>query len=102
MQENRPNNLKNFFIKLVSITLAILIVFNVVFNLILAERIEKVDKIFSVFESSERKNLKDRFLSELSENLEKDNLLKEEDKIILFKAYKKIQKEFNEIEKKGY
>ena len=75
MQENRPNNLKNFFIKLVSITLAILIVFNVVFNLILAERIEKVDKIFSVFESSERKNLKDRFLSELSENLEKDNLL---------------------------
>ena len=102
MQENRPNNLKNFFIKLVSITLAILIVFNVVFNLILAERIEKIDKIFSVFESSERKNLKDRFLSELSENLEKDNLLKEEDKIILFKAYKKIQKEFNEIEKKGY
>ena len=102
MQENRPNNLKNFFIKLVSITLAILIVFNVVFNLILAERIEKVDKIFSVFESSERKNLKDRFLSELSENLEKDNLLKEEDKIILFKAYKKIQKEFNEMEKKGY
>jgi len=102
MQENRPNNLKNFFIKLISITLAIIIVFNVVFNLILAERIEKVDKIFSVFESSERKNLKDRFLSELSENLEKDNLLKEEDKIILFKAYKKIQKEFNEIEKKGY
>tara|TARA_E500000331_G_scaffold358331_1_gene424377 strand:+ start:3169 stop:3477 length:309 start_codon:yes stop_codon:yes gene_type:complete len=102
MQENRPNNLKNFFIKLVSITLAILIVFNVVFNLILAERIEKIDKIFSVFESNERKNLKDRFLSELSENLEKDNLLKEEDKIILFKAYKKIQKEFNEIEKKGY
>ena len=101
MQENRPNNLKNFFIKLVSITLAILIVFNVVFNLILAERIEKIDKIFSVFESNERKNLKDRFLSELSENLEKDNLLKEEDKIILFKAYKKIQKEFNEIEKKG-
>ena len=102
MQENRPNNLKNFFIKIVFITLAILIVFNVVFNLILAERIEKVDKIFSVFESSERKNLKDRFLSELSENLEKDNLLKEEDKIILFKAYKKIQKEFNEIEKKEY
>tara|TARA_B100001996_G_C18669197_1_gene596029 strand:+ start:1026 stop:1334 length:309 start_codon:yes stop_codon:yes gene_type:complete len=101
MQENRPNNLKNFFIKLISITLAIIIVFNVVFNLILAERIEKVDKILSIFESSERKNLKDRFLSELSENLEKDKLLKEEDKVILFKAYKKIQKEFNEIEKKG-
>ena len=82
--------------------MAIIIVFNVVFNLILAERIEKIDKIFSVFESNERKNLKDRFLSELSENLEKDKLLKEEDKVILFKAYKKIQKEFNEIEKKGY
>jgi len=102
MQENRPNNLKNFFIKLISITLAIIIVVNVVFNLILAERIEKVDKILSIFETNERNNLKDKFLSELSENLEKNEMLKEEDKIILFKAYKKIQKEFNEIEKKGY
>ena len=102
MQENRPNNLKNFFIKLISITLAIIIVVNVVFNLILAERIEKVDKILSILETNERNNLKDKFLSELSENLEKNEMLKEEDKIILFKAYKKIQKEFNEIEKKGY
>ncbi len=63
MQENRPNNLKNFFIKLVSISFAIIIIINVVFNLIFAERIEKVDKILSVFELSERKNLKEKFLN---------------------------------------
>ena len=100
MQENRPNNLKNFFIKLVSISFAIIIIINVVFNLIFAERIEKVDKILSVFELSERKNLKEKFLNELNESLQKDQIINEEDKIILFKAYKKIKKEFSELENK--
>ena len=43
MQENRPNNLKNFFIKLISISFAVIIIINVVFNLILGDRIEKID-----------------------------------------------------------
>ena len=71
MQENRPNNLKNFFIKLISISFAVIIIINVIFNLILGDRIEKIDKILSIFEMKERKNLKDEFMSELNKNLQK-------------------------------
>mgnify|MGYP001044076374 FL=1 len=37
--------LKIFFIKLISISIAIVILINLVFNLLLAERLEKIDKI---------------------------------------------------------
>ena len=42
------NNLKIFFIKLAAITLSIIIIINVVFNLLLAERIEKIDSLLSL------------------------------------------------------
>ncbi len=98
MQENRPNNLKNFFIKLISISFAVIIIINVVFNLILGDRIEKIDEILSIFEMKERKKLKDEFMSELNKNLQKKNMIDKEDKIILFKVYKKIRKEFDELD----
>jgi len=101
MQENRPNNLKSFFIKLISISFAIIIIVNVIFNLILGDRIEKIDKILSIFEMKERKNLKDEFMSELNKNLQKKDMIDKEDKIILLKVYKKIKKEFDELELEG-
>ena len=101
MQENRPNNLKSFLIKLISISFAVIIIINVVFNLILGDRIEKVDKILSIFEMKERKDLKDKFMSELNKNLEKKDMIDKEDKIILLKVYKKIKKEFGELDLEG-
>jgi len=101
MQENRPNNLKNFLIKLISISFAVIIIINVVFNLILGDRIEKIDEILSIFEMKERKKLKDEFMSELNKNLQKKNMIDKEDKIILFKVYKKIKKEFGELDLEG-
>ena len=101
MQENRPNNLKSFFIKLISISFAIIIIVNVIFNLILGDRIEKIDKILSIFEMKERKNLKDEFMSELNKNLQKKNMIDKEDKIIFLKVYKKIRKEFGELDLEG-
>ncbi len=101
MQENRPNNLKSFFIKLISISFAIIIIVNVIFNLILGDRIEKIDKILSIFEMKERKNLKDEFMSELNKNLQKKDMIDKEDKIILLKVYKKIKKEFGELDLEG-
>ena len=98
MQENRPNNLKNFFIKLISISFAVIIIINVLFNLILGDRIEKIDKVLSIFEMEERKVFKDKFMSELNKNLQKKNMIDKEDKIILFKVYKKIRKEFDELD----
>ena len=98
MQENRPNNLKSFFIKLISISFAVIIIINVIFNLLLGDRIEKIDEILSIFEMKERKKLKDEFMSELNKNLQKKNMIDKEDKIILFKVYKKIRKEFDELD----
>ena len=101
MQENRPNNLKNFLIKLISISFAVIIIINVVFNLILGDRIEKIDKILSIFEMKERKVLKDKFMGELNKNLQKKDMIDKEDKIILLKVYKKIKKEFGELDLEG-
>tara|TARA_B100001996_G_scaffold85619_1_gene63217 strand:- start:3061 stop:3363 length:303 start_codon:yes stop_codon:yes gene_type:complete len=98
MQENNPNNLKSFFIKLISITIAIIIVFNVVFNLIFAQRLEKIDKIFSIFETQERKNIKNKIISELEKGLEKEEIINKEDKIIILKTYNKIKKEFKNLD----
>ena len=101
MQENRPNNLKNFFIKLISISFAVIIIINVIFNLLLGDRIEKIDEILSIFEMKERKKLKDEFMSELNKNLQKKNMIDKEDKIIFLKVYKKIRKEFGELDLEG-
>ena len=52
MNENKnitsrsQNNLKVFFIKLISISIAAFIVINLIFNVIFAERLEKIDKIY--------------------------------------------------------
>ncbi|MFL2889999.1 MAG: hypothetical protein ACJZ4O_04020 [Pelagibacteraceae bacterium] len=98
MQENQSNNLKKFFIKLISISLAIIIIINVIFNLILAERLEKIDTFLSILETKERKNLKNELINELDKSLQKKNMLDVEDKIILKRVYKKIKKEFEELD----
>ena len=45
MEQKNNSELKTFFIKLISVTISIIIIINVIFNLVLAERLEKVDKI---------------------------------------------------------
>ena len=44
-------------------------------------------------------SVKNKIRSEIQSGLEKDNLLSEQDKILIYKFYRKIKKEFNEIEK---
>ena len=100
MQENKSHNLKGFFIKLISIGIAIIIIINIVFNLIFAERLAKIDKIFSILEVSERKNFKKSIINELEKGLEKDDLINSEDKEIIYKIYKKIKQEFSKLETK--
>ena len=48
------NNYKSFFIKLASISIAIVVVINLLFNLIFAERLEKLDKILLLDKSKMR------------------------------------------------
>ena len=82
---------KSFFVKLVSISIAIVIVINLLFNLIFSERLEKIDKIFSLDRNKIR--------SEISKGLNKENMIAEEDKIILYKLYLKIKREFEDLDK---
>ena len=92
-------SLKIFFIKLISISIASIIVINLIFNLIFGERLEKLDKFFYLGQSDVRNNLKDEIRTELSDALTKENILYEEDKILLYKLFQKIKKEFQDIDK---
>ena len=93
------NNYKSFFIKLASISLAIVIVINLLFNLIFAERLEKIDKSLSLDKSKTRSEIKQKIRNELSKGLSKENMIAEEDKILLYKLYLKIKKEFENLDK---
>lgn len=94
----KNNNLKIFFIKLVSISIAIIVVLNALFNLLLADKIEKIDKFLLLTEVQERKELGDRIRNDLKDLLKKDKLINEDDKVLLFKLYKKLKLEFKNIE----
>ena len=93
------NNYKPFFIKLASIAIAVVIVINLLFNLIFAERLEKIDKVLSFNKSNTRNEFKQKIRNELSKGLNKENTIYKEDKILLYKLYLKIENEFNELDK---
>ena len=93
------DNYKSFFIKLASIAVAIVIVINLVFNLIFAERLEKIDKILFLDNSKMRSEFKQKLRNEVSRGLNKENIIAEEDKKLLYKLYLKIKKEFENLDK---
>ena len=92
-------NLKVFFIKLISIGIVTIIVVNVAFNVLFAERLEKIDKILFLNKSTYRYELQDKIRKELNRGLNKENLISEDDKILLYKLYLKLKKEFQDIDK---
>ena len=92
-------SLKIFFIKLISVSIVMLIMINLIFNLFFAERLEKIDKILLLNRSDVRQNMKNKIRNELNDALKKDNLIYEEDKILLYKLFQKIKKEFQDIDK---
>ena len=94
------NKLKIFFIKLIAVTFSVIIIINVIFNLLFADKIEKINNILSLDKSKFRNDMKDKIRNEIRNGLEKKNILSQEDKILLYKLYKKIEKEFSDIENK--
>ena len=98
MSRNQKN-LKIFFIKLIAITFSIIIIINATYNLILADKIENLNKLLQLNKKENIDSLKNKIRSEIQSGLEKDNLLSEQDKILIYKFYRKIKKEFDEIEK---
>ena len=91
-------NLRPFFIKLIAISIAVIIIINLIFNILLGERLEKIDTIISLGDSSTRNDVKLKIRSELNKGLDKENIFSKEDKVLIYKIYKKIQKEFEDLE----
>tara|TARA_B100001765_G_scaffold110844_1_gene68896 strand:+ start:148 stop:450 length:303 start_codon:yes stop_codon:yes gene_type:complete len=100
MNYNNKNDLKRFFIKLIAITFSIIIIINITYNLIFAEKFENIDKILSLNNKQNIEEVKDKIRLEIKNGLAKDKILNEEDKILLYKLYLKISNEFEEIDKK--
>ena len=99
MNQNNKTNLKGFFIKLTAITFAIIVVINVTYNLIFAEKLESIAKLLSLNNKQNIEIVKDKIRSEIKKGLLKDKILNEEDKVLFYKFYIKIKNEFQEIEK---
>ena len=98
-ESNSQKSLKSFFIKLISVSIASVIVINLIFNIIFAERLEKIDKILLLNDNLFRHEIKEKIKNELTDSLNKENILYEEDKILLYKIYLKLKKEFEALDK---
>ena len=91
---------KRFFIKLIAITFALIIVINTTYNLIFADKLENINKFLSLNKKENREFIKQKLRTEIQEGLNKDYILNEEDKILLYEFYIKLKSEFKDIEKK--
>ena len=100
MNHNNKTDFKSFFIKLIAITFSIIIIINISYNLIFAEKFENIDKILSLNNKQNIEEVKDKIRLEIKNGLAKDKILNEEDKILLYELYLKIRNEFAEIDKK--
>ncbi len=98
-EDNDKSNLKKFFIKLIAITFSIIIIINVTYNLIFAEKFETIDKLLSLSDKESVELIKNKIRSEMKKGLLKDKIINDEDKILFYDFYQKIKNEFSEIEK---
>ena len=98
-EDNEKSNLKKFFIKLIAITFSIIIIINVTYNLIFAEKFETINKLLSLSDKENVELIKNKIRSEIKKGLLKDKIINDEDKILFYDFYQKIKNEFSEIEK---
>tara|TARA_B100001057_G_scaffold447195_1_gene486483 strand:+ start:1931 stop:2209 length:279 start_codon:yes stop_codon:yes gene_type:complete len=88
------SNLKFFFIKLVAITISIIVIINVFYNVFLSDKLEILNKLSSL-DKETAEMIKDKVRSELKSGLEKDRILSDEDALLIRKFIKKISSELN-------
>ena len=98
-EDNNKAGLKNFFIKLIAITFSIIVVINITYNLIFAEKFDNIGKLLSLSDKENVELIKNKIRSEIKKGLLKDKIINDEDKILFYDFYQKVKKEFQEIEK---
>ena len=97
-QDNNKADLKRFFIKLIAVTVSIIVIISITYNLIFAEKFEIINKLLSIDNKENIEQMKDKIRFELREGLAKDKIFNEEDKKLLYEFYLKVKNEFKEIE----
>ncbi len=98
-QEFKKSNLKLFFIKLLGISISVIIIINITYNLIFADKFEKINKLLDGNNKENAEQIKNKIRSEIKKGLAKDKILNDEDKILLYNLYHKLKEEFMEVEK---
>ena len=98
-QDKNKDDLKRFFIKLAAITLSIIVIINITYNMIFAEKFENINKILALSNKENIELFKNKMRSEIRKGLSKDKILNDDDKMLLYKFYLKIKEEFKDIEK---
>ena len=98
-EDNDKASLKKFFIKLIAITFSIIIIINITYNLIFAEKFENIDKLLSLSDKESVELIKNKIRLEMKKGLLKDKIINDEDKILFYDFYQKVKNEFQEIEK---
>ena len=89
------SNLKVFFVKLISVTFAIIVVINVFYNVFLADKLDFLNQI-SNMDKNTADIIKDKIRSEIKSGLEKDKILSEEDSKLIKQFIGKIKSELSE------
>ena len=100
-ESNKNHSLKIFFIKLISISLAIVFVINILFNLIVADKFKSFGLLLSIDELETRRELGNKIRDDIEQVLKKEHIIKKEDKLLIYKLYQKIKSEFKDIEVKN-
>jgi len=95
--KNNKLNLKIFFVKLIAISLAIIIIMNVTYNLIFADKLDVLNKLLTLNEKENIEKVKDKIKLEMEKGLSKEKILKEEDAKLLKNFYTKVKKELDEV-----
>ena len=95
--ENDKANLKIFFVKLVAISLAIIIIISMTYNLIFADKLDMINKLLTLNEKENIEKVKDKIRLEIEKGLSKEKILKEKDAKLLKNFYTKVKKELDEV-----
>ena len=98
--DNSKNEIKKFIIKVLSITIAIIVIINVSYNMIFADKLENLNILLSLNEKENIEIIKNKIREEIKDSLKKDKIINDEDGEILYKLYKKVQKELMSYENK--
>ena len=98
--DNSKNEIKQFILKVLSVAIAIIVIINVSYNMIFADKLENLNILLSLNEKENIEIIKNKIREEIKDSLKKDKIINDEDGEILYKLYKKVQKELMSYENK--